>query len=58
MSKYKIGVTCLIEDYLIEEVEAATAEEAHEKAQKQAEARWDVLRTETQFVSQIIGEIK
>ena len=58
MTKYKVGVTCLIEDYLIEEVEAATAEEAEEKAQKQAEKRWDVLRTETQFVTQIIGEMK
>lgn len=58
MTKYKIGVTCLIEDYLIEEVEAATAEEAEEKAQKQAEKRWDVLRAETQFVTQLLGEEK
>ena len=58
MTRYKVGVTCLIEDYLIEEVEAATAEEAEEKAQEQAEKRWNVLRTETQFVPQIIGEMK
>ena len=50
MKKYRVGVTCLIEDFILVDVEADTLEEAYEKAQAKAEAEWDVLKTETQFV--------
>jgi len=50
MKKYQVGVTCIIEDFIVVYVEADTPEEAQVKAQTQAEAQWDVLKTETQFV--------
>jgi len=57
MKKYRVGVTCLIEDFILVDVEADTLEEAYEKAQAKAEAEWDVLKTETQFVVDTAVEV-